>query len=93
MKNSKKLLPLFALALGIGLVFIQSAFAVKIEPPTYYNAAGTGMPPNWQPLGAKVIGTEKGEFSCEENSVRDCLASRSGEIYMIVAYGEFIENQ
>ena len=67
MKNLRKLLPLFALVLGIGLVFTQSAFTVKSTTPTYYNIAASGMPADWQPLGAIVIGTDPGEFSCDEN--------------------------
>ena len=50
------------------------------------------MPADWQPLGDKVIGTEPGEFSCDENPGRDCLASISGGIYLIEGYGEFVEN-
>lgn len=92
MKNLKKLLPLFAFVLGIGLVFTQSAFTGKVDPPTYYNAASIGMPSDWQPLGVKVIGTGEGEFSCDESNARECIASKSGEIYTTLALGELVEN-
>ena len=92
MKNLKKLLPLFAFVLGLGLVFTQSAFTGISATPTHYNIAATGMPADWQPLGAKVIGTNPGEFSCYENPSRECLASKIGEVYTVEELGELLEN-
>ncbi len=92
MKNLKKLLPLFAFVLGLGLVFTQSAFIGKSATPTHFNNAATGMPVNWQPLGTIVIGTDPGEYSCDENPSRACLASKIGEEYTVEALGELVEN-
>ncbi|MBC7616976.1 MAG: hypothetical protein H7202_12995 [Pedobacter sp.] len=92
MRNLKKLLPLFAFVLGLGLVFTQSAFTGKSATPTHYNNAATGMPADWQPLGSKVIGTNPGESSCYEDPSRQCLASKSGEIYTVEEFGELVEN-
>ncbi|MGF1924965.1 MAG: DUF6520 family protein [Bacteroidia bacterium] len=94
MKNLKKLLPVFAFVLGLGLVFTQSAFIGKSAEPTHYNTnpSPTG-PPVWVELEeGMVIGTEEGEFSCDENSQRVCLASKSGEIYTTEALGILVEN-
>ncbi len=91
MKNLKKLLPVFAFVAGLGLVFTQSAFTSKIDAPTHYNVADANDPADWQPLGTKVIGTDPGEFSCDESLGRDCLASKSGEIYTVEAFGELVE--
>ena len=92
MRNLKKLLPLFAFVLGLGLVFTQSAFTGKSATPTHYNNAAIGMPADWQPLGTIVIGTGPGEFSCDENPTRECLASKIGEEYTPEALGELVEN-
>ncbi len=92
MKNLKNVLPVFAFVLGLGLVVTQSAFTGKVDPPTHYNAAtGTG-PADWQPLGTIVIGTGSGEFSCDNDPARDCLATQMEEDYEVVANGELVEN-
>lgn len=92
MKNLKKLVPAFALVVGLGLVVTQSAFTSKMDVPTHYNIADANDPADWQPLGTKVIGTDPGEFSCDENPSRDCLATKTGEVYTPVAFGELVEN-
>ena len=92
MKNLKNVLPVFAFVLGLGLVITQSAFTGKSTTPTHYNAAGVGMPTDWQPLGTIVIGTGSGEFSCDEDLARECLASKVENIYTTEAYGELLEN-
>lgn len=91
MKNLKKLLPAFAFVLGLGLVLTQSAFTGKSTTATHFNDAATGMPADWQPLGTKVIGTDPGEFSCDDDQSRDCLATQVGESYEVIAKGELIE--
>ncbi|SFH19451.1 DUF6520 family protein [Pedobacter insulae] len=40
MKNLKKLLPAFALVVGLGLVFTQSAFKAEKTSYTYYRVGG-----------------------------------------------------
>lgn len=92
MKNLKNVLPVFAFVLGLGLVITQSAFTGKVNPPTHYNAANGTDPADWQPLGTIVIGTDPGEFSCEDAPERDCLATQMGEDYDVVAKGELVEN-
>jgi len=94
MKNLKKLLPAFALVVGLGLVFTQSAFkAEKFATPTHYNSNPSAITaPVWVPLGSKIIGTEEGEYSCNDNPTRPCLASLSMGVFTTEDFGNFEQN-
>lgn len=91
MKNLKNMLPLFAMLLGFGLVFTQSAFTVDPEVATHYNNS-TNNTPSWVPLESKVLGTGPGEYSCESAPSRACLANFDDETINVIANGILEQN-
>lgn len=74
MKNLKKLLPVFALVLGLGLVFTQSAFKSGTTA-MYGKVIGVGTH-DWEPLTGLTEFTGSDEDPLTENTYR-CLASPS----------------
>ena len=64
MKNLKKLLPIFAFVLGIGLVFTQSAFTTKTTSGEYGLYGGHWYDYNGTPPSGKVFICEGTENTC-----------------------------
>lgn len=79
MNNLKKLLPLFAFVLGIGLVFSQSAFKAKT---TMYGKTLVGTDVHWVPIDGLDPYNEPGplpdgSYRCNPEETKTCLAEFS----------------
>lgn len=77
MKNLKKLLPVFALVLGLGLVFTQSAF--KAKTGDMYGKTYSGSDVIWIPLTELTEDNESeelplGTYRCEFDEEEICTA-------------------
>lgn len=79
MKNLKKLVPVFALVLGLGLVFTQSAFKASKTTMTYQydrnDAVGIDDPAHWNDLSVSP------QESCSEGTTLPCIVQFDSSEY------------
>lgn len=80
MKNLKKLLPIFALVLGFGLVFTQSAFksVQKNTPVEYQYTSNSNLEEDMQDIDNWEVVDEETP-SCPSGSVKPCRYSYDGD--------------
>lgn len=80
MKNSKKLLPVLALVLGLGLVFTQSAFksVQKSAPVEYQYTSNSNLEQDMQDIGNWEVVDEETP-SCATGTAKPCRYSYDGD--------------
>lgn len=91
MKNLKLILPVFAIVLGLGIVFTQSAFKAKTPINLAYQYTGStdeGVmePSNWTPITYQPTPTE-----CDELGDLVCIVQFTDEQFDNIA--DFLNNQ